>query len=145
MIESRRHAAGPRRRRETNLRAVVLPRERRDHGGELAEDEAEGRSGISAVARVTSFSRQKDKCEAEDVLRPVSIDVKRSPGAVADLIIARTGVAPKSSLIAFDYGEDLFVEGDVDDSNAACAAWQSLDDACGDVWPLSYLESIAPT
>ena len=31
------------------------------------------------------------------------------------------------------HGDELFVEGDVDDSNAACAAWQSLDDACGDV------------
>ena len=64
-----------------------------------------------------------------------------SSRAVADLIFSRTGVAPKF-VIAFDYGDELFVEGDVDDSNAACAAWQSLDDACSDVWPLSYLESL---
>jgi hypothetical protein len=80
------------------------------------------------------------------VRRRTSYDQYRSTSSrtPSQILSSLEPVSLQSSLIAFDFGDELFVEGEIDDSNAACAAWQSLDDACGDVWPLSYLESIAP-
>lgn len=47
----------------------------------------------------------------------------------------------QAALTAFDFGDDA-VTGDHDDSNAACAAWASLEAACGDAWPPRYLEQL---
>ena len=81
--------------------------------------------------------------------RRTSYDQYRSTSSAhrepSQILSSLEPVSLQSSLIAFDYGDELFVEGEIDDSNAACAAWQSLDDACSDVWPLTYLESIAPS
>ena len=82
------------------------------------------------------------------VKRRTSYDQYRSTSSAhrepSQILSSLEPVSLQSSLIAFDFGDELFVEGEIDDSNAACAAWQSLDDACGDVWPLSYLESLVP-
>ena len=52
------------------------------------------RRRINSASQV-SAAPPKDECEAEDVLATSTIDVKRSQGALADLIIFRAGVSTK--------------------------------------------------